>query len=456
MLNKIINNKLFPTLYCIVVCLISFIGFYSNTNIGLLLLLIIGTLSIIFLKDLKYVIPCFLYFIFGNRNGTALNQIDIPLVIMGGAFLVIMVGFIIKQKINLKKSKSWLGFFLMGIFTLIPICWAKLIDSDSSMLYFMYFADIGYFLLYLIFSNGIKKPDLNFLALIMTFLGILLAAECIMVSYSLKDVFGNVFVTWYYLGWGLCNEAGIMMLVCLPFVFYLFSLSDKIYKYILYLITILFIVVGILLTGSRGATLFGALEIAALFIATMFISKNRKKTLIFTACLFAIAIIFAIIKFDYVKEKIQEAVDGIFASSFSDNGRFSLYKDACRVWNENFKTRLFGSGFVSEIKPGNTALGMQENVVIVYHSTFFQTLAMSGIFGIITLFIHLYQKYKRLFKLSSTFLILIIIGYFVVDLYGLIDNTYHMYYYMITLTIIMGMIDAHLYTEEEKDINITV
>jgi len=41
----------------------------------------------------------------------------------------------------------------------------------------------------------------------------------------------------------------------------------------------------------------------------------------------------------------------------------------------------------------------------------------------------------RLFRVTS------VIGYVVVDLYGLIDNTYYMYYYMIVLVVIMASID---------------
>ena len=49
--------------------------------------------------------------------------------------------------------------------------------------------------------------------------------------------------------------------------------------------------------------------------------------------------------------------------------------------------------------------------------------------------------------LDKRFLVTIGIGYFFTDLYGLIDNTYYMYYYMLPLMVILAAIDSDAYSD---------
>ena len=79
---------------------------------------------------------------------------------------------------------------------------------------------------------------------------------------------------------------------------------------------------------------------------------------------------------------------------------------------------------------------------VVFHSTFFQTLIVGGIFCLAFLLIHLVQKYKMLFSLEKRLAIPLFISFIMVDAYGMIDNTYHMFYYMIPLVTILACFDS--------------
>ena len=79
---------------------------------------------------------------------------------------------------------------------------------------------------------------------------------------------------------------------------------------------------------------------------------------------------------------------------------------------------------------------------VVFHSTFFQTLIVGGIFCLAFLLIHLVQKYKMLFSLEKRLAIPLFISFIMVDAYGMIDNTYHMFYYMIPLVTITAFFDS--------------
>ena len=100
----------------------------------------------------------------------------------------------------------------------------------------------------------------------------------------------------------------------------------------------------------------------------------------------------------------------------------------------------FGMGQVAEFIYTGSFNGYAD-VNLVYHSTIFHCMATMGNMGLGFLILHFIDKYKQAFKFNKEVMGLMLIGYVMVDLYGLIDNTYGMYYYMVPLMIIMASID---------------
>ena len=94
---------------------------------------------------------------------------------------------------------------------------------------------------------------------------------------------------------------------------------------------------------------------------------------------------------------------------------------------------LFGAGMAFDIDI--------KNDVIVCHSTLYETLVCVGIVGLIVLIVHLYQKYTMLLKNRNIMNGMLLIGSIVIDIYGLIDNTYHMYYFMFILMLYLVVIE---------------
>ena len=90
---------------------------------------------------------------------------------------------------------------------------------------------------------------------------------------------------------------------------------------------------------------------------------------------------------------------------------------------------------------------------VVFHSTFFQTLIVGGIFCLAFLLIHLVQKYKMLLSLEKKLAIPLFISFIMVDAYGMIDNTYHMFYYMIPLVTMLACFDS---AKENNDSSSTI
>ena len=90
---------------------------------------------------------------------------------------------------------------------------------------------------------------------------------------------------------------------------------------------------------------------------------------------------------------------------------------------------------------------------VVFHSTFFQTLIVGGIFCLAFLLVHLVQKYKMLLSLEKKLAIPLFISFIMVDAYGMMDNTYHMFYYMIPLVTILACFDS---AKENNDSSSTI
>ena len=75
---------------------------------------------------------------------------------------------------------------------------------------------------------------------------------------------------------------------------------------------------------------------------------------------------------------------------------------------------------------------------------------MVGCISILILF-YFFEKYIQLWKKEIGFALIMLFGYLVVDGYGMIDNTYGMYYYMIPLVVFMASLDNDKNTDIFKN-----
>ena len=147
--------------------------------------------------------------------------------------------------------------------------------------------------------------------------------------------------------------------------------------------------------------------------------------------------------FGWQKFMFDIVLNGVFNDRLNDSNRFMIWSWAINHYTKDYVTLTFGSGIVSQFEISNIRTGAVLTQV-VYHSTFFEILVIGGIFGLLFLVIHFIEKYYNLrfsFKNKNIFGYLVC-AYLVVDLYGFIDNTYGMYYFMIPLMIMMASYDC--------------
>ena len=450
-LLPIINDKYFNEFYAAIFMFIALFSWRFDTIIGMSIMLALSAIILILLDDFNYILPPVISLLFTISTGFSSNEIPIPIIIFVAVFIVVLLIFLIKtikeNGFKLKRMRSLWGLVGLAIMNVIPIFWCNTIESGYEVFYFFFFADIAYLLLYVLIISSLKKVDIKLLATSMSYLAILLTFECIYKVYELKDTVDSIFDLWYYLGWGLCNEAGIMICFSIPFIFYLMSQTKSITVLILQSLKIALSLVGVLLTTSRGAYLCAFGETIILAITLIFTTKIRKQYLTYLSALIVIAIIGFLALHNYTFPLVQKVINSVFNMGLDNNGRVEIWESAINHFKESPLTVILGPGICCIIEIRQTALGSQLSP-LVFHSTFFQTLAMGGIFGMLMLLLHLFEKYRNVIKIGLPFILSIGLGYLIVDLYGLIDNTYHMFYYMIPLVITLAAIDNTIYYKE--------
>lgn len=439
------NKSIFFEIYSFLLALMTVVFWKYASMTGMIVMSALATLTIILTLDLRFIIPNVLYIIFMLNHGFKTDEIPYLLIIVCGIFVLVLLLFTFINGFKVNKFKSFIGLFGLAIFQIIPIFWNNTITNEK-VLYLMYFADMAYLLIYIIFVSGIKGKATYFLAIAMSYLGLIAACECFIRVYELKDTVPNILDLWYYLGWGLCNEAGIVICMSIPFTFYLLSKSKNSKTMFLQNLKILVSAIGIILTTSRGSYLFGGSETLVLYVVTYFLIKDKKAYLRFILAYVILLLLAFAIANKYAITFFEDIYNHVFFNRLDGNGREGLWESALRVFFNKPLYTAFGSGMVSEMDRIQTAEGWQITY-IVYHSSFFETIAISGLLGFFFLLVHYVEKYTNMTLVNKNFMYTIGIGYFAVDLYGLIDNTYHMYYYMIPLVLILSSIDSDVYSD---------
>lgn len=449
-INKFRNNKIFDELYVLILAFIILLSWNFFFTYGTVIVIVLATAVMLILNNFKYLIPAGLFFIYSNRSGFT-EKLPIDLVICFAVLLVAVIYYMIrnKDKINLLNNKSFWGLSLLSMSVFLPIFWANL-DDKSSIYYLLYLSYGLYFVIYFMFATNLDDKAFLMFKKSIIFLGIILAFECMIEIYTLKVNYPDLVlssITFYSLGWGCCNEAGIMMLMCFPFIFMDFVRYSKLSFNIVSTIKILIVGLGVIFTYSRGAYLFGFFELAFLTIYTFFKAKNRKTYSILMSSLGLLLIVSVQAVFGWPTFFNDILINGVFDEKLNDTNRFELWSNAFNIYKRDYVTMTFGSGIVSEFAMSNVRNGMAL-AQVVYHSTLFEILVSAGNFGLAFMIVHISEKYMNLCSAikKTHVLVYMFTSYLVVDLYGLIDNTYGMYYYMIPLVIMMASFDSFRYS----------
>lgn len=430
--------KYMDEIYTLSVLLFSLLAWIISTY-GIVIMCV-GLFISLFLKKFKYVIPWLLNFVFTINIDLALNVQINPILYISSIIVIIgMIVFLVIKKPNLKLGLSKSTYILMSVVTIIPILWTNAKEVSHMFLYFSWFL---YSLIYFFTLYSNDEDNNEMLSTSMINLGLLIALQVIIVSINENGFdIDKILSSSLRVGWGIFNECGIMMLSVIPYIFY--SLHKKKF-YFFNLLKLLIIILACFFTNSRGTYIFGIIMLISLIILLGVLTKKTKgfylSLISITLCIVFVGLIFH----GKIIEIINKVLENVFYNGLSNNGRFTLYEYGIKNIFEYPHYLIFGPGFVESYYTdlGSNYIGMK-NIFIVYHSTIIQTLSIGGIIGVFVFILFIYKRFKvLLINMKDDLYKFIVIGGVSIEMYGLIDNTYHMFYFMIPLAISMGIFES--------------
>ncbi len=422
-MKNLMNKKYFYLIYALIISLISFGLWAFAGSYSYVVLIVLCAAILVFTNDMIYGIPFLLNIIFVNGNTVKTEDVSIAIYIGAALFFISLIYFIVRNKMKFRFNTFGLVMLLLALSAFIPIFWTKV---DSIALYIVYFNWFVYFIIYIFFSNSIQKNITNEFSISMESFGLLLSLECLFSIIRIKQSGGSLDDI-YSLGWGICNEAGIMILVAIPFCIYRIYKNIKSKEVFIDFMFLVVMILGIWCTKSRGAEGFLLILLGLCALVLLLYHKKYKITLIIAGVGILVVGLFCILKWDFVVSHLDSLVD--------DNDRFKLYQTGLNALNKSPLYWILGTGmpFAFDFK----------DEFIVCHSTIYETLTTMGIVGLGIMLVHFTQKYYMVIHNKGIFNKLMLAGFIVVDLYGLIDNTYHMYYFMVPLVMILTTLELH-------------
>jgi O-antigen ligase len=417
-----LENKFFKsTLYFSIISLITtIIWFFGLESIGMPIFTAIAVAILILNKNGIHILPFLLNMLFMiSRTEWSIDTIPIYLYILPALLILAMVFHMVKNKTKLFDGK--LKYPLLMLLTAMLLSTINAETFNIGYIFF-YFIGIFYLFIYFFFKGSLKGDNLEYLIKLFAVLGVMISIQ-ILIYYiefgSLTNMFlsGNIF-----LGWGLGNFAATYLIIFTTTTFYYFKkLRLKFYFYFI----ILFELVMLIFTLSRGAILAFSVTSIFLFIYLLYKTNNIPKFYIYTIINIFILIVFLSLD----TQNIIVFNNRMFMDFFDDNNRFALW---IKAWNLFLEHPLFGNGIFSEVN---------ENYFKLYHNTILHTLATLGIFGFIALiwqFLIILKTFLKCLNEKTSILLIALIG---ANIHGMIDNVYYMPQFMIIFFIIISAVE---------------
>ena len=309
-------------------------------------------------------------------------------------------------------------FILGGLFS----SYWKMDTILYGLVVFLSLSGVYFILLYII---DWKKVPKDYYAWLVTVYGLVVAFEVFFIVLKIKAGHTEYISTQdqIFTGWGMRNNIAGQIVICMAGPIYLAYKSSKFT--LLYLTFPFIMLVGILLTNSRGGTVVGLLILIASLVAFAILGKKIQKfELLGVLCAAAIA---TAIVFIVKKEEMYQ----LFARFFDSRPDISDIKDFTQgrnvTWEhglEHFKeSSLFGVGFY-QCKDYRFENFSTSFIPARYHNIYIQLLASTGVMGFAAYIYHRYQTLVLTFKKPTIEKIMIYMTIVGIVFCSFVDNTF--------------------------------
>ena len=369
---------------------------------------------VLFAEDLKGVVPLTLcnYMTVSEKNNPA-SHVQTSLFHQPGfkvqfAFIIVVLAVALIARLITKLMdgekkpfpKLTIGFVALGVSYMLGGLFSPYYSLRTAMFGFVQIISLALFYFLYYYTVDWKNTDKRYLFFVLTLVGLGVFAELLGIyarALPLDSFSRGELVT----GWGMYNNIGCVIAMCLPAPLYLAATQKHGWRYLLCSFVLL---LALLLTQSRGSIFFGGIVFVAGFIVTLVKSdrKERGMHLILIGILAAAAIVVGVIFF----EKIAELFDSLPENFFDNNGRNPIYQSG---WKQFLSDPFFGVGFYECDGFRWGELPADAFLPARYHDTYIQLLASGGILAICCYLFHRAETLVVFFKRPScekTFLFL--------------------------------------------------
>lgn len=259
--------------------------------------------------------------------------------------------------------------------------------------------------------NGMKKTDfVRYVCRAFAYLGLLITVQLLI--YYIRVWTGIIPAgREVHLGWGISNGAATVVLSTMPITMYVAVTDKKLWRSLLFALLAIVQMVAVISTVSRGAILVGIAEFVLMIIASVAFNKHRKVYVALYVVIAAVVVLCCVL----LKDKLMAFVERAFNNGLDGSGRDEIYKEAVDVFKQN---KLFGVGL------GYIGVNsyLNSNPMYYFHSTFFQTIASLGLFGLVASVYMYYKRVRFAFSKGRAFNIFLIVSSFGFEGYAMINT----------------------------------
>lgn len=394
--NRIFGSKLFP----FVMAAVMLLCYYASLDlVAIYLVVIAGILIFVFCDDLTPVITLFVFmnvivsykhspsFTAGESNYYLQPHILIQVAILIGILVVAGV-FRLAKTIYTRKFKP--SPILYGLCALAAAFLLNGVFSSNytpmNLVYGLIQAVI-YLGVFALLKDNIKldkdtfeKLALNFLAL-----SVVLLIE-LGVTFLTAEIYidGEIVRDNISFGWGVYNTMGLLLLLCVPAIFYLAGKYKR-----GWLLTVYSVLIGVacVFTTSRQA-MVGLLIVYPISYICMLIWTRKRREHIIVAIIFAaVGLILTALLWNFVTTSVKQILANMFVDGeFYASSRSYIYD----MGFKNFeRAPIFGVGFYSpELGEVLNNVSGLDAMPDFYHNTLLQMAASCGLIGFIVYVVH--------------------------------------------------------------------
>ena len=248
-------------------------------------------------------------------------------------------------------------------------------------------AAICLFYFYFYFTVDWNKVKKGYIAMVFAVIGFALVLQILNMYFREGVVVDGVINRGQlFTGWGHYNYVGAVTAMCIPAIFY-FALTCK-HSWIFTTFATV-VMLGVVLSQSRGAMLFGGFIYVVCAILTLI--KTPKKEKIFNIIVLGVVLAAGIALSIIYIEPLKKIFADIFDMGFNNNGRFSIFIAA---WNYFLSNPAFGVGWMGD----PTVYGYFSPGFFMAHNTVMQFLGSMGAVGMAVYLFHRVQTCIVLFR----------------------------------------------------------